>query len=56
MDKNDAKKILQDGHQNFINKNYSAARELWLKLLEIEPNNISLLNSISLTYYYLLFF
>ena len=52
MDKNDAKKILQDGHQNFINKNYSTARELWLKLLEIEPNNISLLNSISLTYYY----
>ena len=52
MDKNDAKKILQDGHHNFINKNYSTARELWLKLLEIEPNNISLLNSISLTYYY----
>ncbi len=52
MDKNNAKKILQNGHQNFINKNYSAARESWLKLLKIEPNNISLLNSISLTYYY----
>tara|TARA_B100001057_G_scaffold390672_1_gene398665 strand:- start:270 stop:1955 length:1686 start_codon:yes stop_codon:yes gene_type:complete len=52
MDKNDAKKILQNGHENFINKNYSAARELWLKLLKIDPNNISLLNSISLTYYY----
>ena len=52
MDKNDAKKILQDGHQNFTNKNYSAAREEWLKLLKIDPKNISLLNGISLTYYY----
>ena len=52
MDKNDAKKILQDGHQNFINKNYSAAREQWLKLLKIDPKNLSLLNGISLTYYY----
>ena len=52
MDKNDAKKILQKGHQNFITKNYSAARESWLKLLEIDPDNISLLNSITLTYYY----
>ena len=52
MDKNDAKKILQDGHQNFTNKNYSAAREQWLKLLKIDPKNLSLLNGISLTYYY----
>ncbi len=52
MDKNDAKKVLQKGHQNFVNKNFSAAREAWLKLLKLDPNNISLLNSISLTYYY----
>ena len=52
MDKNDAKKLLQDGHQYFINKNYSDAREQWLRLLKIDTQNISLLNGISLTYYY----
>ena len=52
MNKNDQQKIIQEGHENFIKKNYGAARTSWLKLLEIEPKNISLLKSISLTYYY----
>ena len=52
MNKNDQQKIIKEGHENFIKKDYGAARTLWLKLLEIEPKNISLLKSISLTYYY----
>ena len=52
MNKNDQQKIIQEGHENFIKKNYGAARTSWLKLLEIEPKNISLLKSISLSYYY----
>ena len=52
MNKNDAKKILQEGHEKFTKKKYSDARDLWLQLLELQPNNISLLNSVCLTYYY----
>ena len=51
MDKDEAKKILETARENFLNKKYSIARNLWLKCLEINPNNISLLRSIALTYF-----
>ena len=51
MDKDEAKKILETAHENFLNKKYSLARNLWLKCLEINPDNISLLRSIALTYF-----
>ena len=51
MNKDEAKKILQNAHENFLNKKFSLARDLWLKCLEINPNNISLLKSIALTYF-----
>ena len=51
MNKEEAKKILETAHKNFLNKNYSTARELWLKCLKINPDNISLLSSIALTYF-----
>ena len=52
MNKIEAKQILQNAHTNFINKNYSDARNLWFKLLDQDPKNLSLLNSITLTYFY----
>ena len=51
MNKDEAKKTLQKAHQNFLNKKFGLARDLWLKCLKIEPNNISLLRSIALTYF-----
>ena len=51
MNKDEAKIILQNAHENFLNKKFSLARDLWLKCLEINPNNISLLKSIALTYF-----
>ena len=52
MKTSEAKKILEDAHKNFLNKNYRDARILWLKCLEINPDNISLLRSIALTYFH----
>ncbi len=52
METSEAKKILEDAHKNFLNKNYRDARILWLKCLEINPDNISLLRSIALTYFH----
>ena len=51
MNKDEAKKTLQNAHQNFLNRKFGLARDLWLKCLKIEPNNISLLRSIALTYF-----
>ena len=45
METSEAKKILEDAHKNFLNKNYRDARILWLKCLEINPDNISLLSN-----------
>ena len=35
MDKDEAKKVLETAHKNFLNKKYSLARDLWLKCLKI---------------------
>ena len=51
MNKDEAKKILQNAHENFLKKKFSLARDLWLKCLEINPRNISLIKSIALTYF-----
>ena len=52
MDQDKAKKIFNEAQNFFIKKNYSLARENWLKILKIYPKNLSILRNIALTYFY----
>ena len=52
MEIEEAKKILKNAHENYLNKEYGVARNLWLKCLNINPDNISLLKSVALTYFH----
>ena len=46
-----AKKIFEKAQKNFEKFKYDEARDLWLKILEFYPENLSLLRNISLTYF-----
>ena len=46
-----AKKIFEEAQKKFEEFKYDEARNLWLKILEFYPENISLLRNISLSYF-----
>ena len=46
-----AKKIFEEAQKKFEKFEYDEARNLWLKILEFYPENLSLLRNISLSYF-----
>ncbi len=46
-----AKKIFEEAQKKFEEFKYDEARNLWLKILEFYPENLSLLRNISLSYF-----
>ena len=48
----EAKKIFEGAQKKFENKNYKEAQNLWLKILDYYPKNLSVLRNLALAFYH----